>query len=168
MKRRISIWLVLCAVLAAALSGCAATGTIAKPSVEADHEAVTVSGSCEAALREGGTVLNVSGTCNLMDGTSGVISVLGADGSRLDEHRFTQAGGEISWDFAVGGDWPPVVYGFISFGTQNMDAQPGEVTEAYGRRFQNLEGPDVIWDTRGVIAVFQSDEVEIGTGKGGT
>lgn len=163
MKRRIAAWLAVAAIVVI-MSGCGASGTIAKPAVEEGHEAVSVEGSCEAALSSGGTVLRVSGTCSLMDGTNGVISVLAADGTKLDEHRFTQTGGEISWDFEVGDNWPDIVYSFISFGTQNMDAQPGEVTQAYGRRFQNLEGPNVIWDTRGVIAVFQSEGLEIRKG----
>lgn len=164
MRRGLALLLAVAATLVL-LTGCAPSGTIAKPSVEADHEAVEVTGSCEAALKDGGTVLSVSGSCNLMEGTNGVISVLGADGFTLEEHRFTQDGSDISWDFEVGSDWPSVVYGFIAFGTQNMDAQPGEVTKVYGRRFQNLEGPNVIWDTRGVIAVFQSEEVDIRSGK---
>lgn len=157
--RRIAV--LLAAVLLMAVPGCAASGTIAKPAVEEGREVFEVQGSCEAALADGGSVLSVTGSCNLMDGTKGAITVLGADGTKLEEHRFTQEGGDIGWDFDVADDWPSVVYGFISFGTQNMDAQPGEVKQEYGSRFENLGGPDVIWDTRGVIAVFQSEEVVI-------
>ena len=153
--------LLVLAVLMIFVTGCAASGAIAKPSPEQDKEILTVEGSCAAVLKDEGTVLNVTGTANLMDGTNGVISVLSADGTKLDEHRFTQAGEDVDWDFEVGSDWPAVVYSFISYGTQNMDPQPGEVTAVYGRRFQNLDGPNVIWDTKGVIAVFQSEEVEI-------
>ena len=149
-------------VLAMLLTSCGAQRTIAKPVVEEGKEAVEVEGSCSAELTSGGSVLNVSGESNLMDGTNGVLSVLGADGVKLVEHRFTQTDGTASWDFEVEESWPEIVYGFMSFGTQNMDSQPREVTEAYGRRFQNLEGPAVIWDTKGVIAVFQSEEVRIG------
>lgn len=160
MIRRVALWLSVAALMMA-VTACGASGAIAKPAPEQDKETFVAEGGCEAALRDGDTVLHVSGTSNLMDGTSGVISVLGADGTKLSEHRFTQAGGEVEWDFEVADDWPGVIYSFISYGTQNMDSQPREVTDVYGRRFQNLEGPDVIWDLKGCIVVFQSEEVEI-------
>lgn len=157
----------LIAVLLVVLSGCSCSGSrdIAKPALAEGAQAVNVKGACTAALLNGGKTLSVTGTCNLMDGTNGIISVLSAEGRQLESHKFTKEGEDLGWDFEVGKDWPGVVYGFISFDTQNCDAQPKEVTEAYGKRFQNLEGPDVIWDMKGVIAVFQSEAVDV-TGEG--
>lgn len=160
MKLRI-IGLAVCMILL--LSGCSCSGTrdIAKPAPAEGAEPVEVEGSCSAQLINGGSVLAVTGTCSLMDGTNGIVSVLSAEGRQLDAHKFTKEGPELGWDFEVKRDWPDIVYGFISFDTQNCDSQPKEVTEAYGKRFQNLEGEDVIWDMKGVIAVFQSEPVNI-------
>lgn len=160
---------VICLLLAAAavfsVSACARLPQLAKPAIQEGAEAVKVTGSCEVELVDGGQTLRVNGTCSLMDGTNGLVSVLNANGSVLDKRKFTKQGDEISYDFAVGEDWPATVYGFISFDTQQCDAQPAEVTDAYGKRFQNLEGDDVIWDTKGVIAVFQSEALDIPGGK---
>lgn len=150
----------LLGALVLVMLGCARTSDIARPSSE-DGKTITVTGSCEAKLEQGNAVLAVTGTCNLMDGTNGIFSVLGADGTKVEEHQFTKEGAEMSWLFDVKADWPDVVYGFISFDTQNTQRQPDTVTDAYGKRFQNLTGDYVIWDTKGVIAVFQSKPVEI-------
>ena len=47
------------------------------------------------------------------------------------------------------------------FDTSKSDGQPDEVKEAYGKKFQNLTGDDLIWDQNGIIVVFQSEAVEI-------
>ncbi len=109
-----------------------------------------------------GNVLNVSGTTNLMDGTNGVISV--AQCGRHDSSRgqVYKRGEGISHDFTVGDDWQDIVYGFITFDTQQADKQPKEVTNAYGKKFENLTGESIIWDLKGVAVVLQSEGVEIG------
>lgn len=156
---------VLLALLAAcALTACSCNGgvaQIAKPGMSEGAEAFEVKGSCGAELVDGGQALQVNGTCNLMNGTNGVVSILGADGVTLERKKFTKESDDLAFEFEVQSDWPEIVYGFISFDTQQSDSQPREVTDVYGNRFQNLEGDDVIWDLKGVIAVFQSEPVEI-------
>lgn len=152
----------LLVVACAALSGaCARQPQLSKPSVEEGVTPIEVSGNCTAELVDGGEVLRVSGTCSLIDGTNGIVCVLNADGSTVDKRKFVKESEDLSFDFDVTGEWSDTVYGFISFDTQQCDRQPDEVTELYGKRFQNLEGPDVIWDSKGVIAVFQSEAVKL-------
>lgn len=157
MKKRLvgvlMVFVIMC------LCACARTPNLTKPAVAEGAKPVEVEGSCEAVLQ--GSTLEVSGNCNLMDGTNGIIRVLSADGSKLAEQKFTKNGPDMAQTFQVKDDWPEVVYGFISFDTQDADSQPKEVLEAYGKRFENLEGKDVIWDLKGIIAVFQSEAVEI-------
>lgn len=105
--------------------------------------------------------MRVEGSCNLMDGTNGIVSILNANGATIDKQKFTKEGDDLTFEFNVENSWPQTVYGFISFDTQQCDRQPDEVTEAYGKRFQNLEGPNIIWDAKGVIAVFQSQAIDI-------
>lgn len=157
MKRRLLC--VACVLIALLLCACARTPNLTKPAMAEGAKPFEVSGECEAALQDGGSSLQVSGTCNLMDGTNGIIRILSAEGSKLAEQKFTKEGETISHSFEVKRDWPDVLYGFISFDTQTSDSQPKEVLEAYGKRFENLEGENVIWDLKGVIAVFQSEPV---------
>ena len=133
---------------------------IAKPQPGEGAQVFTVEGSCEAVL-QGGT-LTVSGTTNLMDGVNGVIKVMGSDGSTVEEVNFTKQGEAITHTFTVEEDWPDKVYGFVSFDTQQSKQQPKDVRELYGSKFENLEGESILWDSKGVMVVFQSAEVEIG------
>ena len=134
---------------------------IAKPQPSEGATMFTAEGNCEAALN--GNVLTISGTANLMDGTNGIISVINADGTMAEEFKFTKESSELSHDFEVADDWQDVVYGYITFDTQQAKSQPSEVTEVYGKKFENIQGPEsnVIWDTKGVIVTFRSGEVKV-------
>ncbi len=162
MMKKIAVMGAIVLVCALVLAGCGGSAEIAKPAMKEGATPFTAEGSCEAALN--GSVLTVSGTSNLMDGTNGIISVLSADGTTVADNKFTKSGDAISHDFAIDEDWPEVVYGFISFDTQQADSQPKEVTEVYGKKFENIEGDskNVIWDMKGVIVVFQSEAITIG------
>ncbi len=161
MRKKFAVVLIMIAVLTLFILGCGGTANISKPAMAEGATAFVAEGSCTATLN--GNVLNVSGTANLMDGTNGIIRVLSADGTLVDEQKFTKSGESISHDFAVTEEWPEVVYGFITFDTESADSQPDEVELAYGRNFQNIEGDseNVIWDAAGVMVVFQSEEVVI-------
>lgn len=157
MKKTFVVVIVGLAILC--LCACSRSPNLVKPAPAEGATPVEVEGSCEATLQ--GTTLEIDGSCNLMNGTNGIIRILSADGSRLAEQKFTKESDDISYSFEVGKDWPEIVYGFISFDTQDAESQPKEVLDAYGKRFENLEGENVIWDLKGVIAVFQSEAVEI-------
>ena len=160
MKKALLVTMILLFVVMA-FAGCGGTVEIKKPAPDEGATMFEVEGNCEAVLN--GDILTVSGTTNLMDGTNGTISVLNSDGMVAEEVKFTKDGDQISHDFTVSNDWNDIVYGFITFDTQQADKQPDAVTEVYGKNFENLEGPAecVIWDLKGVIAVFQSEEITI-------
>ena len=158
-KRVVVAMLLACAMMVPV--ACSRVPQLSKPARSDGDGAINVTGACEAKLLDGGQVLHVSGECSLMDGTNGIVCILNANGWTVEKLKFTLESDTISFDFPVTADWPATVYGLISFDTQQCDRQPSEVTETYGNRFQNLEGPDVIWDTKGVVAVFQSDPVVI-------
>lgn len=156
-----TVYVVLAILLAVSLTSCARMPQLAKPSRDPDAEPVEVTGLCTAELVNGGQAVRVSGSCNLMDGTNGIVSVLNANGSTIAKQKFTKESDDLTFEFPVDDKWPQTVYGFISFDTQQCDKQPDEVTKAYGKKFQNLDGPDVIWDAKGLVAVFQSEALEI-------
>lgn len=159
--KKIGIVLSIIVLISVIFAGCSsASAEVAKPQPSEGAETFAPEGSCDAALNGG--VLTVTGESNLMDGTNGIVSVLGFDGITLEEQKFTQQGGSVSFDFEVADDWPDTVYGYIAYSTQQGDKQPKEVTAVYGKKFENLDGPNVIWDLKGVVAIFQSDAVMIG------
>lgn len=163
-------WVLVCGMLLACvflLAGCGGSAPLPRPTPSAVAEGEVappmfqVEGHCEAVLSDGS--LTVSGEVNLMDGTNGVITVLSSSGLKVDEAKITQAGGPFEHTFAVESDWPDEVYGFISFGTNQGDKQPKDVTAAYGKKFECLEGDssNIIWDNKGIVAVFESEMVTI-------
>lgn len=163
MLRRRMVGIVLILMLMVILTACSCNQTVqlAKPAMEEGAKPVEITGACEAELTNGGQALLVTGTSDIMNGTNGVFTVVGADGATIEEQKFKKESDDMSHEFQVGDNWPDVVYGFITFDTQQSDAQPVEVTDVYGKKFQNLEGDDIIWDLKGVMAVFQSEQVRL-------
>ena len=159
MKKKLVLLLVIIITAVTIFAGCGGAQEIKRPKPEEGKITVEVTGSCEAVLN--GDTLTVSGQTNLMDGTNGIISVLNANGITLEQQKITKNGDNLTWDFKVTEEWPEVVYGFITFDTQKSDGQPSEVKEAYGSKFQNLTGKDTIWDQKGVIVIFKSDEITV-------
>jgi len=163
-------WVLVCGMLLLCVflfAGCGGSAPLPRPMPSAAAEGeeakpmVTVEGSCEAVLS--GDSLTVRGENNLMDGTNGVITVLSSTGLKVDEVKITKQGNNLEHTFTVDEEWPDEVYGFISFGTNQGDKQPREVTEAYGKKFEYLDGDSsiIIWDNKGIVAVFQSEMVTI-------
>lgn len=157
MKKKLTVLLVIVLAAVTVFTGCGGAQEIKRPAPTGDTFEVT--GSCKAELQ--GDTLVVTGETNLMDGTNGVISVLNSNGTRIEQQKITKQGDNLKAEFTVGSDWPEKVYGFIMFDTQKSDGQPAEVTKVYGKKFENLTGPDTIWDQHGVIAIFQSEAVKI-------
>ncbi|MBC5646968.1 hypothetical protein [Christensenella tenuis] len=157
MKKKLIVLLVIVIAAVTVLAGCGGAQEIKRP--EADGTKFEVTGSCTAELTDGKLI--VSGETNLMDGTNGIISVLNSDGTRIDQQKITKEGNNLKAEFTVKEDWPETVYGFVMFDTSKSDGQPEAVKQAYGKKFQNLEGEDLIWDKNGVIVVFQSEAVKV-------
>ncbi len=157
MKKKLVLLLMVTIAAALIFTGCNGAQEIKRPA--ADGTTTEATGSCKAVLN--GDTLTVSGETNLMDGTNGIISVLNANGIMIEQQKITKNGDNLTWDFKKTDEWPEVVYGFITFDTQKSDGQPDAVKNAYGNKFQNLTGEHTIWDQKGVIVVFQSDEVKV-------
>ncbi|HBU13345.1 MAG TPA: hypothetical protein DEB31_11710 [Clostridiales bacterium] len=163
MKKKMTVLLASVLLAVFVFAGCGGVAEIRKPAPSEGAAMFTVEGSCEAAVGAG--VITVSGTANLMSGTNGVIALMGADGEDLGKVDFVmQAGEAITHEFAVDEGWPQHVYAFITFDTDQAKGQPREVTDVYGKKFENLEGEDVIWDLQGCIVSFMSGMVEINSG----
>lgn len=157
MKKKLIILLVVVLAAAIIFTGCGGAQEIKKP--EPVGTVFEVTGTCEAKIE--GDKLVVFGETNMMDGTNGIIGVLNSDGTRIEEQKVTKQGDNLRAEFLIEGDWPEIVYGYIMFDTQKSSGQPQEVKNAYGSKFENLSGENVIWNQQGVIAIFQSEKVEV-------
>ena len=159
MKKRL-IFLIIITLMFTLLYGCAGkTYEVVKPSQSADAQSYNITGECKATLND--NILYVTGTNNIIDNTNGVITILNSNGSVADEKKFKLENGSVEVDFEVKDDWTDTVYALIAFSTQQGDKQPRDVTDVYGKKFENMTGENIIWDLKGVIAIFQSDVVEI-------
>jgi hypothetical protein len=159
MKRKILAIVLLTAVIVALLTGCTGSAPVNRPAMKSGAAAVEVTGSCEAVLN--GNVLSVKGESNIADGTLGTISVYDTQGREVETVKVTKQGDNLSYDFAVTEKWPDEVFGFITFDTRQAGTQPQEIQALYGSKFENMQGPNTLWDTYGVAAVFQSEIVKI-------
>lgn len=159
MKRKILAIVLLMAVTVVFLAGCGSSAPLKRPAMKSGATAFEVTGSCEAVLN--GNVLTVKGESNLADGTLGTISVYNTNGEEVEKVDVTKQGDNLSHDFTVTEKWPAEVYGFISFDTRQAGTQPQEIQSLYGSKFENLQGPNTLWDTYGVAVVFQSEIIKI-------
>lgn len=159
MKKKPILILILCVAISL-LSSCARkTYEVAKPAQSEGAQSYNIEGTCVAELN--GSTLSVSCTNNIIDNANGVITILNSNGSVAEEKKFKQEHGSVNMDFDIKDDWTDSVYACTAFSTQQGDKQPKEVTEIYGKKFENMIGENIIWDLKGVIAIFQSEAVKI-------
>ena len=143
----------------AVLSACGST-QLARPSMAEGATAVDVSGTCEATLD--GDVLKVTAkTTNLDDGVIGRISVASYDGRVLEKKVITKSGDNLSAEFTVGSDWPETVYCFYVADPSEDGRQLDAVYEKYGKKFENMQGDQVIISANGLALTLRSEKIEI-------
>lgn len=160
MKRKTIAVAIIMAMIIISLTGCFGGGAkLDRPTMSAGAASYEVTGSCQAALN--GDVLTVSGTCDIADGTYGTISVYSIDGEELASEVIVKTGDNLTYDFAVAGNWPDQAYGFITFDTTQAGTQPDGILAMYGKKFENITGPGVVWDSHGNAVVFQSELVNL-------
>ena len=159
MKRKILAIVLLTAMVVIVLAGCGGSAPVNRPSMKEGAVAFDVTGSCEAKLN--GKVLTVSGESNLADGTLGTISVYNSNGIAVESVNVTKQGDNLSHEFAVAENWPSQVYGFITFDTKQSGTQSQQIQSLYGSKFENLQGPNTVWNSSGVAVVFQSELIKI-------
>lgn len=159
MKKKSFLILMICLTMLI-ICGCGKNSSeVLKPTQSEGAQSYNIEGDCIANLNN--NILTVSGTNNVIDNTNGVITILNSNGSVADKKKFQQQNGSVTMDFDVKDDWTDSVYACIAYSTQQGDKQPREITDIYGKKFENMTGENVIWDLKGVIAVFQSDAVKI-------
>ena len=148
-------------MLAVFLSGCGQqSDSIKKPQPASDAVIYDLKG--DISLKVSGDKAVVSGTTDLMDGCVVKISLVSASGEELASEKKKIESGEFSSEFAIPDDYKGRVFGFLSCTYSGNGSQPKEVKEAYGKKFVNLDGENVIWNASECMYVLQSNPVEIG------
>ena len=153
------ILIILAAVLLLALAGCAA-GDLKAPAADEGVTPQKVSGTC--TLTRSGDTLRVSAHLDLMDGVNLRFALDAYDGKSLAEATYLKAGDDLYAEFAIDPKWEGKVYGSVICEPDSIRAQAKEVTAAYGKRFQNITGDDVIFNAQGNIFVIQSEPLDLG------
>jgi len=160
MKRKTIAVAVILAMIIIALTGCFGGGAkLDRPSMSAGAASYEVTGSCEAVLN--GDVLTVSGKCDIADGTYGTISVYSTSGEELANEVIVKTGDNLKHDFTVQDNWSDQVYGFITFDTKQAGDQPEAILAMYGKKFENISGEGVVWDSHGIAVVYQSEIITV-------
>lgn len=160
MKRKTIAVAIILAMIIISLTGCFGGGAkLDRPTMSAGAMSYEVTGSCQAALN--GNVLTVSGQCDIADGTYGTISVYGTNGEELASEVIVKTGDNLTHDFIVQDNWSDRVYGFVTFDTVEAGTQPDAILAMYGKKFENITGSNVVWDSHGIAVVFQSDIVTV-------
>lgn len=155
---------ILVVLLAAMMAGCGSV-TIAKPQMSENATQVSVDGSCDISLN--GDTFTVSGETNILDGALLHVSVVSQDGMIVDYVTMTKNGDQISHDFKITSekydDTVKIVTGFITCAPTLYGQQPDAIYAAYGKKFENLDGPegDIIWNGDGVVALFGSESIKL-------
>ena len=160
MKRKTIAVAVLTAMIIILLTGCFGGGAkLDRPTMSPGAASYEITGSCEAALS--GNVLTVGGQCDIADGTYGTISVYATNGEEVEKVVVVKTGDNLTYDFTVQENWTDQVYGFITFDTKQAGDQPEAILAMYGKKFENISGANVVWDSNGVAVVFQSELITV-------
>ncbi|MGI6664746.1 MAG: hypothetical protein ACOX3W_04970 [Christensenellaceae bacterium] len=154
-QKKITIISLLLVVLLL-VSACGGNATLVQVQPDEGVERIVLTGTCTATV-ENGEIL-VSLDTNLMEGTIVQFSIDDYDGTQLAAKLLSVSGAHIYTTFPIEADWEGTLYANVVAST-NVAKQPSEVTEAYGRFFQNVTGEPVIWDQTDNIYVAQSGKI---------
>lgn len=163
-RLKITAAAILVVLLAVFMVGCGSVST-PKPTMSENATPVAVDGSCEIALN--GDTLTVSGEMNVMEGALLHMSIVSQDGMIVDYVTMPKNGDQISHDFTITSEkydeTVKQVTGFITCAPTLYGQQPEAVYAAYGKKFENLQGPegDIVWNGDGIVVLFASQSVDI-------
>ena len=160
MKKRIISILIIAFTCVILLTGCSATAAT-RPQPQDGTEISSITGEC-SAYADGDKVV-VSAASDIETGTNGTLSVYSAAGKELAKQDITQGekNSELTCEFTIEKDWPDDVYGYLVFDTDQSQKQPEEITALYGKQFENIQGDNVVWSSKGCAVVFQSELVHV-------
>lgn len=154
--KKIVIMAVLAVICVSALVGCGKQEILPRPQADEGVTPIEITGDITYTLNEG--VLTVNCKTDIMDGATVTVTIDAIDGTNVDSKEFEGAKNEFSTEFKVTEDWPEIVY--ATYVCTSKD-QPDEITDAYGKKFQNITGEDVMWNTDGCFFAVQTEKIAV-------
>lgn len=157
MRRILSFMLII--VVLVAVAGCAAAD-ISRPKVAAGATMVDITGDINVTIEGEDIVLNVNS--NIDNGALIKFSIQTVEGLELAKQIVTKDGDSLSVKFNKS-----VLAGkqefcaFASCAPTSYGKQPDSVITHYGASFEYLQGDSVIWDTTGVVVVYNSGVIKL-------
>ena len=161
MKKKYKIFALSLALLMAAmlLASCGGGSALKKLEPQEGVEKVQLNGSC--AVQVTGDTLRIDFSSNLLNGAIVKFSVDDYEGKELAAKEYSVSGEHIYAEFEIDPSWKGIVYGTVQCSPQT-GSQPTEVTELYGKFFQNIDGEQIIWNEKNNIFIVQSEKVKLG------
>lgn len=161
MKKKTKILTLCLALLMAAmmLASCGGGGALKKLEPQEGVEKVKLTGAC--TVERDGNILRVNLTSNLQNGAIVKFTIDDYQGKELAAKEYAVSGENIYAEFEVDDSWSGIVYGTAQCSPQT-GSQPSEVTDVYGKFFQNIDGDHVIWNEKNNIFIVQSEKVDLG------
>jgi len=147
--------LLLAALCLMLFAGCGEVQLI-QPKADEGVTPIKLEGTC---VLQKDSVIRVYTHSNLMDGAVVKFTLDSFNGVELASQTYTKKGDDIYAEFSIDPSWKGMIYGSM---VCIPDDQPAEVKEKYGKKFQNIQGENVIWDTNGNIFVLQSEKFDLG------
>ncbi|MEZ4357977.1 MAG: hypothetical protein R2876_05035 [Eubacteriales bacterium] len=156
--RRILSFVLIIAVLFV-FAGCAAAD-ITRPKVDAGATMVDITGDISVTFEGEDIVLDVNS--NIDDGALIKFSIQSVEGLELAKQIVTKDADTLTvkFDESVLGD-KDEFYAFASCAPSAYGDQPDSVIEHYGESFEYLQGDSVIWDSTGVVVVYNSGVIQL-------
>lgn len=148
--------LMLCIIV---LAGCKSNAALAQKQPQEGDTLYQMSGKCTAEVADGKVTIYLDS--NLLEGTAVKFCLDTYDGTQLASEIYSVSGGTISAAFEMDPSWEgKLVYASV-VAAPSLGRQPSEVTDAYGRYFQNMQGACVIWDKTENIFLAQSGKIQL-------
>lgn len=155
-KKRKYIFAVVLAVVTLFLITACGSSQLQQPPPDSDATVITVEGTC--TVERVGDNLRVYCSSNVENGAVVKLTLDTYDGVELASKTYTKQGDDIYAEFAIEPSWKGEIFGSM---TCSPIDQPAEITEKYGKRFQNIRGDQVIFDVSGNIFVAQSESFQL-------
>jgi len=159
MKKKIALILGII-LTATTLASCTGAAKVSRPSMSEGATAITVTGNCKIEKVDEKTV-RVSAECDLVDGTLVRLSVDSQLGKMLDSKVLVKGSEALIAEFEIQEDWPEIVMGNLVSAASSMGKQPSNVTDVYGKKFENLSGDNVVYSATECSLVLQSETLKI-------
>lgn len=149
-------------ILAVLVFGACACGSpaIAKPAPDEGAEIAKIDAKC--TMTRNGDVLKVSVSTNLMDGAAMKVTIDSYNGDQLAAKYYTKAGDNFFVEFDIDPNWKGAVFGTMTCEPHANGEHTKEIYEKYGKKFQNIEGPQILYNTsEGNYLAVQSEAINL-------